>query len=96
METRRARGEELTELDEEYYLSLRLDEGHLFTLQLIDYIIAAVATSPLEGVRSSLCCCRSPFAILTYDTARTRTHNTTAHARTIAHTCRPMRTSSSC
>lgn len=52
MEARRARGEELTELDEEYYLSLRLDEGHLFTLQLIDYIIAAVATSPLEGANA--------------------------------------------
>lgn len=48
--SRRAAGEELTDLDEEYYLSLRLDEGHLFTLQLIDYIIAAVATSTLEGV----------------------------------------------
>jgi len=49
---RRANGEELTELDQEYYLSLRLDEGHLFTLQLIDYIVSSVATSPLEGANA--------------------------------------------
>ncbi|KAL6049631.1 Beta-catenin-like protein 1 [Balamuthia mandrillaris] len=32
--------DEEDELDEEYYLSRRLDEGHLFTLQLVDLIVA--------------------------------------------------------
>lgn len=44
-ERRKAAGEELSELDEEYYLTLRLDEGHLFTLQLVDRAIAYVATA---------------------------------------------------
>jgi len=46
--TRRDAGDELTEMDEEYYLQLRLDEGHLFSLQLTDYVISTVAVSGLE------------------------------------------------
>lgn len=49
---RKAAGEELGEMDEEYYLTLRLDEGHLFTLQLVDRAIAYVATTGEKEVRT--------------------------------------------
>ena len=49
---RKEAGEELTEDDEAYYLSLRLDEGHLFPLQLIDLVISFIHSCGDKEVRA--------------------------------------------